>query len=541
MVNRLIQLNRELQQNPQNSRLWIDLATVRLSMGERDEAIKALESAKRCAADNNPAIWAELGTKFAEVKLFAQAREMLVRACTKEPASADFAHRLGEVLVADDRLAEGSAVLAAAVWIAPTEPTYRVALARALLAARQRSEAENLLRVVLDRSPQTADAWLLQAEIELSRHDPAAAVAALERAFGQRPRERALGMRLAELQREAGNHGRAVEVLRQVAGGAPEDVEVLVALAQAQAAAGDRFGGIRTLESAIELPEVGIAAFLELGVMYKAAGRLAEALDPLQFVVEQDPENAEAHYHLGETLLALGEAGQAVSVLVKGAMLSQDDRRLRSLLQAAAAAQGGPAGEAHGSMERSVGGLGGGGGPRPSDVAFTGDLAQFGLVDLLEFLRLNRRTGVLQIVSTQGMGELHMADGRMIGSNTSNSERIADLLLKAGMLTGALLDQIITEQGEPSAMALVRAVLDRGAVKAAEMRAILFQQAQDAIGEVMSWEDGYFAFQGDESLKGMFADHPEVELDTSSIMLELLRRMDEENAGGDIEDVDFEL
>lgn len=546
MVNRLIQLNREIQQNPHNPRLWIDLASVRLSMGERDEAIKALESAKRSAADNNPVIWAELGTKFAEVKLFAQAREMLVRACAKEPASADFAHRLGEVLVADDRLAEGSAVLAAAVWIAPTEPTYRVALARALLASRARSEAENLLRLVLDRSPQTADAWLLQAEIELSRHDPAAAVAALERAFGQRPRERALGMRLAELQRSAGNHARAVEVLRAVAGGAPEDVEVLVALAQAQAAAGDRIGGIRTLESAIELPDVGFDAFLELGVMYKAAGRLAEALDPLQFVVEQDPENAEAHYHLGEALLALGEAGQAVSVLVKGAMLSQDDRRLRSLLQAAAAAQGGSGGAggegAHGSLERPMSGIGGGGGPRPSDLAFTGDLAQFGLVDLLEFLRFNRRTGVLQIVSTQGMGELHMAEGRMIGSNTSNSERIADLLLKAGMLTGATLEEIITEQGEPSSMALVRAVLDRGAVKAAEMRSILFQQAQDAIGEIMSWEDGYFAFQGDESLKTAFSDHPDVELDTSSIMLELLRRMDEQNAGDrDIEDVEFEF
>ncbi|MEZ4436620.1 MAG: tetratricopeptide repeat protein [bacterium] len=540
MVNRLIQLNREIKQDPHNSRLWIDLASVRMSMGERDEAIKALESAKRCAPEDNPGVWAELGTKFAEVKLFAQAREMLVRACAQEPASADFAHRLGSVLVADDRLADGAAVLAAAVWIAPTEPTYRVALAKALLAARARSEAEHLLRVVLERSPQTADAWLLQAEIELSRHDPPAAIAALERAFAQRPRERALGMRLAELLRDSGDDSRAVEVLRSVAGGAPEDVEVLVALARAQGAAGDRFGGIRTLEATIELPEVGIEAFLELGVMYKAAGRLAEALDPLQFVVEQDPENADAHYHLGEALLGLGEAGQAVSVLVKGAMLSQDDRRLRSLLQAAAAAQGGGGGDPHGSVERA-GALGGGGGPRPSDLAFTGDLAQFGLVDLLEFLRLNRRTGVLQIVSTQGMGELQMSDGRMIGANTSNSTRLAELLLKAGMLDVAALDAIEAEQGETSPLALVRAVLDRGVVKAAEMRAIVYQQAQDAIGEIMGWEDGYFAFQGDESLKGMFAEYPEVELDTSSIMLELLRRMDEDSIDMDPDDLEFDI
>lgn len=539
MVNRLIQLNREIKQDPHNSRLWIDLASVRMSMGERDEAIKALESAKRCAPEGNPVVWAELGTKFSEVRLFAQAREMLVRACAQEPASADFAHRLGSVLVEDDRLAEGAAVLAAAVWIAPTEPTYRVALAKALLAARARSEAEHLLRLVLERSPQTTDAWLLQAEIELSRHDPAAAISALERAFAQRPRERALGMRLAELLRDAGDDSRAVEVLRSVAGGSPEDVEVLVALARAQAGAGDRFGGIRTLEAAIELPDVGLEGFLELGVMYKAAGRLAEALDPLQFVVEQDPENADAHYHLGEALLGLGEAGQAVSVLVKGAMLSQDDRRLRSLLQAAAAAQGG-GGDPHGSLERPLG-LGGGGGPRPSDLAFTGDLAQFGLVDLLEFLRLNRRTGVLQIVSTQGMGELHMSDGRMIGANTSNSTRMAELLLKAGMLDGAALDEIEAEQGETSPLALVRAVLDRGAVKATEMRAIVFQQAQDAMGEIMNWEDGYFAFQGDESLKLVFAEYPEVELDTSSMMLELLRRMDEDSIDMDPDDLEFDI
>ncbi len=538
MVNRLIQLNREVQQDPQNPRLWLEIASVRMGKGERDEAIKALESAKRCA-DGQPKVWADLGSKFAEVNLFAQAREMLARACEHEPASADFAHRLGKVLVADERLAEGAAVLAAAVWIAPTEPLYRVELARALLKARARSEAENLLRLVLDRSPETAEAWLLQADIELSRHDPSAAIHALERAFAQRSREKALGMRLAELLRGAGQHVRAAEILRAVAGSHPEDVDVIVALGSAQEGAGDRVGAIRTMEAAIELPDVGLDGFLRLGALYKASGRLDEALEPLQFVVEQDPENADAHYHLGEALLAIGEPGQAVSVLVKGAMLSKDDRRLRSLLQSAAAAQASaPAGDPGASIERQVG-LGA---PRPTDLAFTGDLAQFGLVDLLEFLRLNRRTGVLQIVSTQGMGELYMSEGRMIGANTSNSERMGELLIKAGMLTTSVHEEIIAEQGEGAPMALVRAVLDRGQVKAAEMRAILFQQAQDAIGEIMGWEDGYFAFQGDDALKQAFADYPEVELDTSSIIMELLRRMDEENANLDPGNFDdFEL
>jgi len=539
MVNRLIQLNREVQQDPQNPRLWIEIASMRLNKGERDEAIRSLEAAKRCA-DGQPQVWADLGTKFAEVNLFAQAREMLARACEHEPASADFAHRLGKVLVADERLAEGAAVLAAAVWIAPTEPLYRVELARALLGARARSEAENLLRLVLDRSPETADAWLLQADIELSRHDPAAAIQALERAFAQRPRERTLGMRLAELLRDEDHHGRAAEVLRIVAGAHPEDVDVLLAMARAQESAGDRMGAIRTLESAIELPDIGYDVFLHLGAMYKSAGRLDEAIEPLQFVVEEDPDNADAHYHLGEALLALGEPGQAVSVLVKGAMLSKDDRRLRSLLQSAATAQAtAPAPMDPGaSIERQVS-LGA---PRPTDLAFTGDLAQFGLVDLLEFLRLNRRTGVLQIVSTQGMGELYMSEGRMIGANTSNSERMGELLIKVGMLTTAVFEEIIAEQGEGAPMALVRAVLDRGQVKAAEMRAIQFQQAQDAIGEIMGWEDGYFAFQGDESLKQAFADYRDVELETSSIIMELLRRMDEENANMDPGNFDdFEL
>lgn len=539
MVNRLIQLNREVQQDPHNPRLWLEIASVRMGKGEREEAVKALEAAKRCA-EGQPKVWADLGTKFAEVNLYAQAREMLARACEHEPASADFAHRLGRVLVADDRLAEGAAVLAAAVWIAPTEPRYRVELARALLKARARSEAENLLRLVLDRNPETAEAWLLQADIELSRHDPAAAIHCLERAYAQRSGERALGMRLAELLREAGQHGRAADVMRTVAGTHPEDVQVLLALARAQEAAGDRVGAIRTMEAAIELPDIGLEGFLHLGALYKATGRLDEALEPLQFVVEQDPENADAHYHLGEALLAIGEPGQAVSVLVKGAMLSKDDRRLRSLLQSAAAAQAtSPAGGDPGaSMERQVG-LGA---PRPTDLAFTGDLAQFGLVDLLEFLRLNRRTGVLQIVSTQGMGELYMAEGRMIGANTSNSQRMGDLLIKVGMLTAPVLEEIIAEQGEGASMLLVRAVLDRGQVKAAEMRAILFQQAQDAIGEIMGWEDGYFAFQGDDTLKQAFADYPDVELDTSSIIMELLRRMDEENADLDPGNFDdFEL
>lgn len=543
MVNRLIQLNREIREDPNNPRLWIEVAAERMTMGERDEAIKALESAKR-NAEQRPDLWADLGSRFADVNLYPQAREMLVRACAHDPTSAEYAHRLGEVLVADERLSEGAAVLAAAVWIAPTEPTYRVALAKALLEAKQRSEAENLLRVVLDRSPETADAWLLQADIELSRHDPPSAMAALERAFALRPRERELGMRLSVLLRDAGRHARAVEVLRSVAGGAPEDVEVLTALALAQDAAGDRIGAIRSMETCIELPDVGLEAFIHLGAMYKAAGRLDEALEPLQFVIDHDDENVDALYHYGETLLALGEPGQAVSVLVKGAMLSQNDRRLRSLLQAAAAAQAAPVNDLPGgSIDMSITGLSTSG-SRQSDLAFSGDLAQFGLVDLLEFLRLNRRTGVLQIVSTQGMSELYMSEGRLIGGNNSNSERMSELLLRVGVLDGETFDAIVAEQGESTPMALIRAVLDRGTIKPAEMRSILFQQIQDAIGEVMAWEDGYFAFQGDDSLKDAFAEYPSIELDTSSVMLELLRKMDEDAAddgGVDINDLEFEF
>ncbi|MEB2311222.1 MAG: DUF4388 domain-containing protein [Sorangiineae bacterium] len=57
--------------------------------------------------------------------------------------------------------------------------------------------------------------------------------------------------------------------------------------------------------------------------------------------------------------------------------------------------------------------------PRGAPVAaergdFRGDLAQVGVVDLLQLLEMNRRTGVLSVTTAAGAGEIRMVDGEIV-------------------------------------------------------------------------------------------------------------------------------
>ena len=115
-------------------------------------------------------------------------------------------------------------------------------------------------------------------------------------------------------------------------------------------------------------------------------------------------------------------------------------------------------------------------------VVFAGDLHIFGLADVLELLRANRRTGVLVCSSAAGTGTVQLRNGQVVGAASPASPSISGSI--------------------------------------AEMRDGLLAATTGAIRELVTWVDGRFDFHPSSP------DEPQVpglnlELDSRSLLLDI--------------------
>ncbi|MCA9538036.1 MAG: tetratricopeptide repeat protein [Myxococcales bacterium] len=530
MINRILTLERRTRTHAADPDAWCDLAEARLEEGQRVEALAAAESAAQSRVES-AAQWVRIGDLFRALDLRDHARQMYLDACEFDRSSALAHLRLGQMLLAEGEAEDAANLFATAVWLAPDDGAARIGQAQALIALRSYDEAREHLMEVIEDTPEVIEAWGLLADLHLRRGQAAEAFAALRKGFSLRNTDRALGLRLGRLLREAGFARDAAITLATVARHHPDE-ETLLELAEAQRDAGERAGSAATLQRAAD--EGSARAVAQLGAVLRQEERYAEAIPLLRRAVAATPTDAELYVQLGGALMATGEFGAAAAILAKGVMNAADDRRLRLMLAEANAAYAGEPDESitpEESVEmdmvaRASSGL------QAGDMAFSGNLKQFAVVDLLEFLRLNQRTGVLRLISEGRVGEIHLSGGRLAGATTSQSTRLGDLLVKSNLLTPAGLEKSIRlQQGFGRPVPLARILLDNDIVERDALRPVLEEQVQTAIGHIMQWQDGHFAFESDDSgaTPGRL-----ILLDTGMVMLEALRLQDEEKhtAGG---------
>ena len=185
-----------------------------------------------------------------------------------------------------------------------------------------------------------------------------------------------------------------------------------------------------------------------LGGLLREAGHPQEALTVLREAVISAPEEPELYLELATTQLSLGRHGQAAAVVAKGLMMAPDDARLRSLLAEAGehAVVAAPPIAPHDSVELAS---------RPPEQtteapagssAFSGNLRQFSVVEMLEFLRMNRRTGVLRLVSDGRVAEVHLVDGHLAGGTIAGNARLGKMLLTNGMVAPEALQRAVELQ-----------------------------------------------------------------------------------------------
>ncbi len=534
MLNRIMRLQRQLRARPTDARLWCELGRARIQMGQLSDAAadlgKALELANR-----QPDVWLAVGQGWLDLGQLDRAREALGTAIRLTPDSVNAHLALGRTLQGLGQHEAAATVFSVAVWLDGTDGRVRAGLAQTLIKLDAYEAAEVQLHAALDDDPQAIEPWLVWADLHHARADAAGSIEALQRAFALDPRDRRVGLRLADELMLQGRHHEAFSVLQELKAHWPDDGAVLTAVGRTEAALGRLESAVGTLRRAASLG--ADEAWAPLADLLMAHGRDDDAVEALRQAHRAFPDDGDVAVQLGESLIDSEAFDDAVKVLARAVMSNREDHRLHDLLgrivgPAAAFDLGElpddedappivarPAARPL-SGPTSLSGI-------TDDAAIAGDLSHFSLVDLLEFLRLNRRTGILRAASKHGVGELMLVEGRLAGASTTNTDRLGDRLAQAGFVRPeALAEAIALQQSLPEQEPLGRILLERGEVAPADLRQVIADQVMGAITEVMGWDSGRFAFEADELVRDRVL-HPALELDTGQIMLDVLRMLDE--------------
>lgn len=162
-------------------------------------------------------------------------------------------------------------------------------------------------------------------------------------------------------------------------------------------------------------------------------------------------------------------------------------------------------------------------------MAIEGPLKELGIHDVFQLLDLNRKTGVLRLMSElrHNQGVVWFHQGTVVYAEIqSNPHPLGDLLVRAGKVSEADLERARKAQDEHGDDRRIGDILvDMNALSAAELERQVRFQIEEVIFEMMSWREGYFSFS-EEPIDGVPAEaitHIRVE----SLLMEAARRIDE--------------
>lgn len=157
---------------------------------------------------------------------------------------------------------------------------------------------------------------------------------------------------------------------------------------------------------------------------------------------------------------------------------------------------------------------------------FDGDLKHIGFADLIQFCQNSRLTGTLVLISDQGVGAVFLQSGMITGALSPHYSNVGLLLLAKGVVTAEILETVTGPQTDHPERLIGSLLVEKGIVSRETMQKTLVEQVHQSFREMMSWEQGEFAFSPDTE-PTIMATGVDIQLDTQMVLLEVARVIDE--------------
>ena len=185
-------------------------------------------------------------------------------------------------------------------------------------------------------------------------------------------------------------------------------------------------------------------------------------------------------------------------------------------------------------------------------MAFTGDLEQFPIVDVIQLLNSTRKSGILVVKGRKGESQLVFKDGYIVSANHLNgSIRIGQVIVEMGFVTQQQLEDVLRNQqvNVESRRPLAIMLIEMGILAEQDAFKALQRLVEITLVEILTWKSGQFTL---DHLRGTveceFKYYPEkmnheVNVNTQSILMDALVIFDERKRDGLIEEeqIDAEM
>jgi hypothetical protein len=169
-------------------------------------------------------------------------------------------------------------------------------------------------------------------------------------------------------------------------------------------------------------------------------------------------------------------------------------------------------------------------------MAFTGDLENLHIVDIIQLVHTTRKSGIFSVKGSKGESKIVFSTGYIVGANhINNSIRIGTVLVKMGVISIDDLKRAlaVTKDAVKDREPLLTTLIQMGKLKQEDALKGLKKLVEMTIVELMSWTKGTFMFDTDaivfSSVGGASSGDrgPDVVLDAQMVLMEALRIFDE--------------
>lgn len=160
-------------------------------------------------------------------------------------------------------------------------------------------------------------------------------------------------------------------------------------------------------------------------------------------------------------------------------------------------------------------------------IALEGDIARVPLGEVLQLLRLQRQTGVLNVERQQAEVSIAFREGQIdlaLARGISSEFLLGRYVVAEGWLTREQLEAKLRTRTTDSGW-LGEQLVREGVLTASDLERVLTRQTSEIIYEVLRWKDGRYRFEHGVTLPE--AQSAYLSLPVESLVLEGFRRVDE--------------
>ena len=129
-------------------------------------------------------------------------------------------------------------------------------------------------------------------------------------------------------------------------------------------------------------------------------------------------------------------------------------------------------------------------------MQFAGNIEDFPVIDILQYIHASRKDGTLHLKSEHNCAEIYFQNGKIVRASCPEMQNLGDILLNENVISPDTLAEAVQFQSTTSSPAPLGQILENNrSITHENLRNALLLQVEEVIYDIVGWEDGDFKFE----------------------------------------------